>query len=733
MNTQNSTIFEAFKARMEQELQQIRAGGNENILPNGVDIQIEPPPGLDLSKISIADFWMDRLRLDRVYDGASPLTAYPEPAPPDQAAPPGQMAAVQTPALSGAGVRAYKINCPGCGAPINPVQTKQTCEFCGTLVLIPASILGSAQPAAGMQKGSGAPVQLAQKLEWRVAPYDADGWVSLSPEVDIHFVKVHGGAFLMGSSESDPLASDDEKPGQWMDLPDYWITKHPITKAQYAAFRKASGYKGGESGFPAEQSNHPARVTWYEAREFAIWLEKNTGMLARLPNEPEWEKAARGSSGNIYAWGNAWEPGTRCPIEEPEFSLPVGLHRQGRSQFGCENVCNFIHEWTMGEYRDYPYQPDDGREEIYDVPRDDSSDFIIMAVRGSSSEYDNPSFARCARRWDSYAPSNSNGFRVVIFPEQAAQPRGAVGRAMHQGGQGANILVPLTNDVSMVFIPIPEGEFWMGNTESDTPLHKVNLPEYWIGKFPVTNEQFQAFIQQTKYRSKVRSGLNIRKDYPVVEATWQDAVAFCRWAGKATGKAIRLPSEAEWEKAARGDDARPYPWGESEPEGSHIFEPERPVGSKSPGKDSPYGVADMASMILEWTNSLYRDRPFVGGDGREDPLAEGERVQRGESCTKTTWHAEPNEATSELGFRVVMLPNAPTTQQQTQTSVKRCASCQNELTPNARFCNKCGAQVAQPQQAAVMPVPAVRTCPACGQEVSHRARFCNRCGQPIQD
>ena len=116
-------------------------------------------------------------------------------------------------------------------------------------------------------------------------------------------------------------------------------------------------------------------------------------------------------------------------------------------------------------------------------------------------------------------------------------------------------------------------------------------------------------------------------DHPVPESTWLGAAAFCTWRG------ARLPSEAEWEAAARGREGRTYPWGEAPPTKGHaVYGRGRgetgAAGSNGEGS-TPEGVFDMAGNEAEWTSSLYRPYPYVAGDGREEPAAPGERVTRG--------------------------------------------------------------------------------------------------------
>jgi len=150
-------------------------------------------------------------------------------------------------------------------------------------------------------------------------------------------------------------------------------------------------------------------------------------------------------------------------------------------------------------------------------------------------------------------------------------------------------------------------------------------------------------------------------DHPVAEVTWAGAVAYCAWRG------ARLPTEAEWEAAARGTTARMFPWGDASPTDSHATIARRagdtlPVASKPRGA-TPEGVLDMAGSLAEWTSSLYRPYPYRFDDGREDPHAAGERVTRGgdyvyQSAPEhlVTWHRrgfsrQPASGHRHIGFR----------------------------------------------------------------------------------
>jgi formylglycine-generating enzyme required for sulfatase activity/predicted Ser/Thr protein kinase len=231
-------------------------------------------------------------------------------------------------------------------------------------------------------------------------------------------------------------------------------------------------------------------------------------------------------------------------------------------------------------------------------------------------------------------------------------------------------------------IRIPAGEFWMGSDKSkdpgagddEFPQHQLNLPEFWIGKYPVTHEEYHLFLlvkpQQKKPKGWNGSDYPTGKEHhPVVNVTWHDALEYCHWLAEMTGKSYRLPSEAEWEKAARGTDGRIYPWGNQWEEkrcntGEKGIGTTMPVGRYSPQGDSLYGVADMAGNVWEWTRSLYKPYPYHAEDGREIETSKDFRLLRGGSFYNYAWLARcayrdrdsPDNWYNSVGFRVVVSP-----------------------------------------------------------------------------
>ncbi len=280
-------------------------------------------------------------------------------------------------------------------------------------------------------------------------------------------------------------------------------------------------------------------------------------------------------------------------------------------------------------------------------------------------------------------------------PTMVLQPRASMAAAATPGAA-----IPLGTATRQPFEPelvlVPGGEFWMGTREEDistlighygggrdwykgeSPQHKVTLPDYYIAKTETTNAQYAAFVDATGRTppshwtsSKPPSG---KENHPVVNVSWYDAVAYAQWLSGVTGKSYRLPSEAEWEKAARGTDKRNYPWGDQlatceyavidsgNGGGCGKGDEAWPVGSMPKGA-SPYGALDMGGNVAEWTQSNFKDYPYNPDDGREDTSAgdDIERVVRGGSWNygaviarvSIRGRGAPDEYIDFVGFRLV--------------------------------------------------------------------------------
>ena len=258
-------------------------------------------------------------------------------------------------------------------------------------------------------------------------------------------------------------------------------------------------------------------------------------------------------------------------------------------------------------------------------------------------------------------------------------------------------------------IEIPAGEFLMGSTKKEIERyikkfpdvdkrllkreysqHKVFLESYKIGKYPITNNEFEEFVRSTGYVtlaeregfgyvfnpsfSSVKgadwkhplgpsSNILSKRKHPVVQVSWYDTVEFCRWLSNKTGKKYYLPTEAQWEKAARGKNARVFPWGNKRnPEicnADFRFRGTTLVGKFSPQSDSPFGCADMSGNVFEWTSTTIGsidpwpskfNYPYRSDDGREDQKVKTRRVGRGGSYSRS-------EAYCRTGFRFADPPS----------------------------------------------------------------------------
>jgi formylglycine-generating enzyme required for sulfatase activity len=206
------------------------------------------------------------------------------------------------------------------------------------------------------------------------------------------------------------------------------------------------------------------------------------------------------------------------------------------------------------------------------------------------------------------------------------------------------------NDGYGDFVLVPAGAFDMGDRDGDglareRPVHRVELDAFYIGRFEVTNREWRRFRDDPGYddprfwpnghvvpRDQVPywtqpnnhgGGTPGSDDYPVIGVNWDSATAYCAWLSAKTGRRYRLPTEAEWEKAARGTDGRRYPWGGTLDRslanyvGAQSYDTVQPVGFFK-GNASPYGAFDMAGNVLEWCLDWY-DRDYYAVSPKKNP------------------------------------------------------------------------------------------------------------------
>ena len=235
---------------------------------------------------------------------------------------------------------------------------------------------------------------------------------------------------------------------------------------------------------------------------------------------------------------------------------------------------------------------------------------------------------------------------LVAVPALAVLPLGSV---------AASSLAQELDPVPM--ITIPAGAFLMGTPEGqgradEWPQRSIYLDAFMIDQVEVTNERYMRFVKATGHRTPPNpygtgplQSIQGIEHLPVVQMTWYDAKSYCGWAGK------RLPTEAEWEKAARGTDGRLYPWGNDPPTAKRAnFDREwveektlHPVGSV-PGGDSPYGVKDMAGNAREWVSDWYDAEYYRHAPDRNPQGPDKKGVVR--SIRGGSWHSPTSDITT---------------------------------------------------------------------------------------
>ena len=264
-----------------------------------------------------------------------------------------------------------------------------------------------------------------------------------------------------------------------------------------------------------------------------------------------------------------------------------------------------------------------------------------------------------------------------------------------QTGKSLAGIAPSQTEPDMV--RVPAGPFLMGSDQlgnAERPVHRVDLNEYYIGKFEVTNAQFKPFCDATgrpypearwthHSHESTASYLIDKPNFPVVDVTWDDAISYCEWLSQKTDRKYRLPTEAEWEKAARGNlEGKKYPWGDEEADAGGSYRANcgsesdndrirakdgflytAPVGSYPPNE---LGIYDMAGNVWEWCADFYDEGYYSRSPEVNPPGAEGgeKRVLRGGSwfggpqhlqCAARLWNY-PSIRYASTGFRVAMTP-----------------------------------------------------------------------------
>lgn len=450
-------------------------------------------------------------------------------------------------------------------------------------------------------------------------------------EDDVAMVEVPTGEFIMGVSREEADQEFYRQDGSPVKFPSLYYAAVPrlrvyldsfaidqveVTNVRYRRCVEAGGCpspppKVGDFTTDPRYDNHPLTVYWDQARAYCHWVGK------RLPTEVEWEKAARGTDERKYPWGNDPDPAVKFSFDEVDELEPVGQHPQRASVYGVLGMGEFPEEWTGDDYTPYPgFEVDLPFPSIWEPG-------LYKTIRGGPGVLGSTVYreGRIVSKPD-YQPTF--GFRCVSGDKPVPLEDAVVDILTYPTPE------PVASPDLSQAAYIPAGEFIHGSDEYEVGRAQVfYLDAFYIDKYEVPVAQFVEFlnrlgthryscndhlcthllpngqflglgqVRQVKNRYEVVPGQGQR---PILFSTWYGSQTYCQWRGG------RLPTSAEWEKAARGTDGRRYPWGNDWVPGRAGPMDERyfqfaeypgPIGLH-PGDVSPYGVFDMLGNAPEW-------------------------------------------------------------------------------------------------------------------------------------
>ena len=540
--------------------------------------------------------------------------------------------------------------------------------------------------------------------------------------------RIPAGVFTMGQNGVKSDHGLAATPHQVTLTQDFLMGVLEVTQAQYEKVMGINPSKfKGDIQRPVEQAN------WNDARggqwpggkpadaSFLGRLARKTALPFDLPTEAQWEYACRAGTNTTHFFGNDaktaddygwWYRGPRR-----DATHEAGLKKP--NPWGLYDIVGNVKEWCLDWFGAYPAEavtdpvgPQEGMEGRHKG--------VARIARGGC--WGDPSVLgfRSADRspYPLEMRNDGNGLRVVISPAPKAPD--------------------FENAIGMELMKIPAGEFRMGSTDeeintllaehkdhrwvkdyvpAEAPQHKVRISsDFLIGKFEVTVGQFRKFVSATQYKTEAekRGGALVyvdgkwqdkrdaswkkpylpqTDDHPVVCVSWNDARAFCDWLNKTDltkpgAWEYRLPTEAEWEYAARGPKSLRYPWGNdwddwrlNRAKDTDGHDKTAPVGSFTFRGDSPFGLCDMAGNVWEWCEDTY-DKDFYKTSPDADPVnrKEGERrVLHGGGWGDEDWGCRaayrlaypPGHRDFTYGFRVVLARRGmPTTAEEFHEAIR---------------------------------------------------------------
>ena len=474
--------------------------------------------------------------------------------------------------------------------------------------------------------------------------HDHSGSGTLKINVDgvsFKMIKVEGGTFQMGSENE----YDGAKPVHSVTLSDYYIGMTEVTQALWQAVMGSNPSEFKGDNLPVET------VGWYDCQEFIRRLSQKTGRRFALPTEAQWEFAARGgnkSRGYEYSGSNniddvAWFG------DNSEQTHPVGTKMA--NELGLYDMSGNVLEWCSDWHDSYssssqtdPVGPSTGSGRVY---RGGGLNSSASGCR-STSRYDSP-----------ISRNYYFGLRLVLLDGQPEEPQIEATVTIQSDKAVLNV-----NGIIANLIKVDGGTFQMGSEDrinDEKPVHSVTLSDYFIGETEVTTALWQAVMGDNP--SWFIEGDNLQ----VVMVSWYDCQAFIRRLSQLTGHRFALPTEAQWEFAARGGNkSRGYEYSGSNNiddvawyRDNSSYET-HPVGTKMANE---LGLYDMSGNVWEWCSDWYGSYSSSSQTDPVGPSTGSFRVHRGGGVStgargcRSAYRSSstPDSRDTNLGLRLVLL------------------------------------------------------------------------------
>ena len=433
-----------------------------------------------------------------------------------------------------------------------------------------------------------------------------DAWLFNVRGIPFELKHVEGGTFLMGSNDDE--ADGDEGPVHQVTVGSYYIGETEVTISMWKAVMEKKRVWGKKRNLPQEMEDNVNEV-----HEFISRLNRLTGMVFRLPTEAEWEYAARGGKNSKhykYAGSNsiydvAW-------FKENGMKRPHKVKDMLANELGLYDMSGNLWELCSDYYGPYDR---DARPEINPLGPPNGAENVMRGGSYRNRAY----FCRVSYR-NSVETENDNGyplgFRLVLSDDTKVTTTKTAATPKQPAKSYVNLLTIEDVGVPFNMIFVNGATFDMGgdsDADDALPIHKVTLDSYYISETEVTQELWEAVMGTTLKQMRDKADPDgemkgVGKDYPMYYLNWYDCQEFAARLSEITGRHFQLPTEAQWEFAARGGRTRGYKYAGGNRLDDVAWYQDNSKGTSHPVKQkqgNALGIYDMNGNVWEWCSDWY--------------------------------------------------------------------------------------------------------------------------------